>query len=334
EPQAGITAGTDTAEAMHQRDRPGPRSRVDGCAETELRHIERRRLKRERHIDFGVALVDRETDVHMGHDLRAEAGNTARGAALVADKVALAVGPHRKSIKLAPGAVARPLRGLRGAAARRIIAQAAVEAARRPVAKPLEEAGAEIEQLIARRDLGIDHGRNRYRRRRRGWGWRRRGRWRWRWRRRDLRMGRGGDHGQRKCAGEHDRLQQAAAGCSSLRLRRAAHDAHFQTKKRRDPTSRFAPVSVEGSIGARDWEEPVGRHGASDATAGTGFWRFPERGQKLANSGVSCCNLRNRIGRSTVRFSTIRKIEQTRGPFVARHALKARLRLFYVYVCA
>src|SRR5215472_467050 len=28
------------------------------------------------------------------------------------------------------------------------------------------------------------------------------------------------------------------------------------------------------------------------------------------------------------------KIEQTREPFVARHALRARLRLFYVYVCA
>src|SRR5581483_1533455 len=118
--KAGVAAGADIAEAMHQRDRPGPWPLVDGGAEAELRQIERCRLHGERHVDFGVALVDREADVHMGHDLRAEARDGARSAALVADKVALGVVSGRKAIELAPAAVARTLRGFGCATAARI----------------------------------------------------------------------------------------------------------------------------------------------------------------------------------------------------------------------
>src|SRR5689334_4444489 len=99
----------------------------------------------------------------MRHDLRAEAQDTAYGAALVADEIALAVGPDRQPVELAPAAVARPLRRLRRAAAIRIVAQAAVKTVGCLVAKPLQEIRAEIEHLIARRNLGIDDGRHRCR---------------------------------------------------------------------------------------------------------------------------------------------------------------------------
>src|SRR5581483_8226040 len=112
---------------------------VYGGVEAELRQVERRRLQGQRHVDLGVALVDRETDVHMRHDLRAEAEYAAGGAALVTDNIALTVGPDREPVELAPAPVTRPLNGLGCTAAGWVVAQAAVETVGRLVAEPLQE---------------------------------------------------------------------------------------------------------------------------------------------------------------------------------------------------
>jgi hypothetical protein len=93
-----------------------------------------------------VALVDGEADVDARRKPRTEAGDAANGLALVADEIALRIGPDRDAITLEPGAVARILRALGRAATAGIGTQRSVDAARRPVAEPLQEVRSEIER--------------------------------------------------------------------------------------------------------------------------------------------------------------------------------------------
>src|SRR3954465_11014529 len=114
--QAGIPAGADLAETVHQRESPGPGALVDGATEAELSQVQRRGLERERHVNVGVALVDGEAEIDTRREPRAEARDTAKGLPLVADKVSLRIGPDRDAVALAPGAVARIFRAGRCAA--------------------------------------------------------------------------------------------------------------------------------------------------------------------------------------------------------------------------
>ena len=171
EAAAGVAARGHVAEAVNERERPGPWSPVDGGIEAKLREIERRRLQRQRHVDRRAALVDREADIDPRRDARAEAGDAAHGLALVADIVALRAGRHRKPVELAPGPVARPLGRFGGAASGRIGPRTADETIGRLVAEPLQEVAAEVEDLRTGRDIGIDLGRRRDRRGRRARRW-------------------------------------------------------------------------------------------------------------------------------------------------------------------
>jgi hypothetical protein len=89
---AGVTVCIDRSKTVDQRHRPGPRPLVDGRIEAELGEVQRRRLKRQRHVDIGPALVCRKADIDAGRHARSETRDTATGCASVAEKLALVVG--------------------------------------------------------------------------------------------------------------------------------------------------------------------------------------------------------------------------------------------------
>src|SRR5262245_33493113 len=68
----GVTARIDVAETVHDGAGPGPRPAVDGSGETELGQVDRGRLQRQRNIDRGAALVDREADIDARRYPRAD----------------------------------------------------------------------------------------------------------------------------------------------------------------------------------------------------------------------------------------------------------------------
>ena len=73
---------------------PGPRSLVDRGVETDLGEIERGGLQRQRRVDRGVALVDRNAHVDAGRDAHAETGDAADSLAMIADEIADRAGPR------------------------------------------------------------------------------------------------------------------------------------------------------------------------------------------------------------------------------------------------
>ena len=109
ETKPGVAARIDFSEAMNQRDGPGPRALVHRGIEAELGEIERCRLQRQRHVDRGVALVDRKPDIDAGRDARADPGDAAIGPAAIADEIAERAGPGRNSVGLSPGPESRRL---------------------------------------------------------------------------------------------------------------------------------------------------------------------------------------------------------------------------------
>jgi len=159
--KAGVAAGANLAETVHDRKGPGPRSLVHRAVDTDLRQVERRRLQRQRHVHVGVALVDGEAEIDARGHARAETGDAANGLALVADEVALRIGSDRHAVALEPGAVARILRARGRAAAAGIGAERPVEPVRCLVAEPLQEVRAEIERAVADRAIVGDRRRGR-----------------------------------------------------------------------------------------------------------------------------------------------------------------------------
>ena len=163
----GVAARIDVAEAMHQRARPGPRPAVDGGVEAELGQVDRRRLQRQRHVDVGAALVDREADIDAGRDARADPGHAAPGLAAVADETAERAVVRRNAVALEPGAVARRFGASEAPPPPGLVRNMRLK----PLAgaEPLQEIAAEIGHRGAGRDRRIDH-RRRWvgRRRRRG----------------------------------------------------------------------------------------------------------------------------------------------------------------------
>ncbi len=87
-----------------------------------------------------MALIHGETEIDAGRNPRAEAGDAAKCLALVADEIALRIGPDRDAVALEPGAEARILRALGRPAAAGIAAERPVETAGGLVSQPLQEA--------------------------------------------------------------------------------------------------------------------------------------------------------------------------------------------------
>ena len=167
--KAGVAARIDVAETVHHRAGPGPRPAVDGGGEAELGQVDRRRLQRQRNVDRGAALVDREADIDARRHPRADPGHAAPGLAGVADEIADRAVLRGIAVAFEPGPVARRFRALGGAAAARIGPLQAVEAVARLVAQPLQEIAAEIGHRRARRHRRIDHRRRRDRASAKAW---------------------------------------------------------------------------------------------------------------------------------------------------------------------
>ena len=161
--EAGVSARIDFSKAVDQCDSPGPWPPVDRGIDAELGEIERGRLQRQRDIDGGMALVDRNADVNAGRDARAQAGYAAPGLTPVANKIALRAGPGLDSVGLPPGPETRCVGGFGGTATRRIVPQSAGETICRLISKTFQEITAEIGHGRACRQIRID------RSRRRGW---------------------------------------------------------------------------------------------------------------------------------------------------------------------
>src|SRR4029079_12085028 len=155
ETKPGVAARIDVADTVHDRAGPGPRPGVDGGIEAELGQVDRRRLQRQRHVDVGAALVDRETDIDAGSYARADPGDPAPGLSAVADEQAERAVVGRNAVALEPGPVKRRFRTLGSAAAARIGAQHPAKAVWR--AEPLQAIAAESGAGGTGRDRRIDH---------------------------------------------------------------------------------------------------------------------------------------------------------------------------------
>ena len=156
EADTGVPHRIDGPETVDQRDRPCPRPLVDRGVHTELGEIEPGRLQRERNVDGGVALVNRNPDIDAGRHARAEPRNAAPGLTMVTGEIALGAIGGRDSVELPPHSKGRRIGGFRGAASARIPAQPAAEAVARLLSKALQEITAEVGHRRAGRHLGID----------------------------------------------------------------------------------------------------------------------------------------------------------------------------------
>jgi len=118
-------------------------------------------LQRQRHVEVGTALIDREADIDARREAGAEPGHAPPGLAAVADEIGDRIVSRRNAVTLEPGAEPRRFGSFRRAAAAGIVARHPVEPVARLVAEPLQEIAAEIGHGRACGDVGIDHGRRR-----------------------------------------------------------------------------------------------------------------------------------------------------------------------------
>src|SRR4051812_2027396 len=99
-PEPGVAAGVDLAKAMDQREGPGPWSLVHRAVDAELGEIDCRRLQRQRNVDRGAALINRNAKIDAGRHPRADPRNATPDVATIADKIALRAGPGRNAVHL------------------------------------------------------------------------------------------------------------------------------------------------------------------------------------------------------------------------------------------
>ena len=298
--KAGVPARIDFPKTVDQRNGPGPRTLVARGVEAELGEIERGRLQRQRNVDRGSALVDRQADIDARRNACAEPCDAAPGLPMIADEIALRAGSGLDSVGPCPGPEARRVGRFGGTTTGRIAPQCAAETIGRLVSKALQEIAAEIRHGRAGRQIGIDDRWRRTGTRRRRRSWRRR----WRLCLDGRRRSNGEDEGDR--SSHH----KPATGPGFLRLRKprwAAHERHFQKaalarQEMQNATGSIAdlrrvPWKRQPTLVLKNGRLPHIVVAMPQVIRALSLMaRFPELRQKLANAQNSCCNIRhNRI---------------------------------------